>query len=412
MIDAAAQPRRRPFYGWAVVAACMAVTFATGPGQTQVVGIFVGPIIDDLGLSRVLISTLYTIGNVASALAVLAVGRLADRHGPRRLLIAVALAFGAACLGLGWVGGPVGLAVGFAVLRALGPGALSILAALLVAQWFVRVRGRAMAVAWLGLSLANAVLPPLAHALIGTVGWRGAYALLGAMIWALVLPAAILVVRDRPEDRGLHPDGAAERPALEDVARAGDGRRVLVTPRFWALALPVATPAFVSTALLFHQGAIFAQRGLSADVAAAVFPAFAAAAAVANQVAGYVADRWSPKWALILDLGVFVGAMLVAQLVASPLGAIGYACLLGAGSGMQSVVAGVTWAHYYGRRRLGAVQGPGAMVVAGGAAVGPLPLAALAAAMGGFGPSLAVLAVVPVAAIVAAVVLWPGGRAD
>lgn len=393
---------RRPFYGWFVVVVCTAVAFCTGPGQTQIVSVFIDPIIADLGVSRSLISALYLAGTGVSALTVLAVGRLTDRFGGRRMLVAVALAFGLGCMGMALVRGPVSLALGFAALRALGQGSLSIIATLLVAQWFVRYRGRAMAAVWLGLSTAGAVLPPTAMFLIERAGWRWAYAALGLMVWLVIIPATLLVVRNRPEDMGLHPDGVAtpstgavEAEAESDAGGTRTGS-VLRTRQFWWLAIPLAAPAFVSTLLLFHQTSIFAEQGLSATVAASVFPAFAAAAAAANAASGYLVDRFGPKRVLILALGVFVAAMLGTQLITSPLMAVVYACVLGTGSGMQMVVFGVSWAHYYGRHRLGAVQGPAAMVMTSGAAVAPLPLAVLQELFGSYGPALSVLALVPV----------------
>lgn len=400
------RPLHRPFYGWAVVAVCTAVAFCTGPGQTQIVSVFIDPIIADLGVSRTLISALYLAGTGVSALTVLVVGRLTDRFGGRRMLVAVALAFGAACLGMALVQGPVTLALGFAALRALGQGSLSIIATLLVAQWFVRYRGRAMAIVWLGLSTAGAVLPPAALFLIERAGWRWAYAALGLMVWLFIIPAALAVVRNRPEDIGLRPDGVAaaahdtdgESADLDPLARRTGS--VLRTRQFWWLAIPLAAPAFVSTMLLFHQTALFAERGLSATVAAGVFPAFAAAAACANAIAGYLADRFGPKRVLLLALGVFIAAMFVVQLISTPLAAVGYAGVLGTAVGMQPVVFGVSWAHYYGRQGLGAVQGPAAMVMTSGAAVAPLPLAALAALFGSYGPALSLLALVPLACAV------------
>lgn len=406
-------PRRRPFYGWAVVAVCTAVAFSTGPGQTQVVGVFIDPIIADLGVSRPLISALYMAGTGVSAATVLVVGRLTDRYGGRRMLVAVALAFGAGCIGMGLIQGPVGLALGFAALRALGQGSLGIIATLIVAQWFLRYRGRAMAIVWLGLSTAGAVLPPTALFLIVRAGWRWAYAALGLLVWLLIIPATLAVVRNRPEDIGRYPDGAATPPAEEVEANTAPetlGTRpqsVLRTRQFWWLAIPLAAPAFVSTMLLFHQTDLFAARGLSATVAAGVFPVFAVAAAAANAVAGYMADRFGPKLVLLLALGIFTSAMLLVQVIATPLAAVGYAGVLGAAVGMQPVVFSVSWAHYYGRQGLGAVQGPAAMVMTTGAAVAPLPLAALARLFGSYGPALTLLAGAPVGCAILAALFKP-----
>ncbi|MDN5697013.1 MAG: hypothetical protein L0G70_03435, partial [Rubrobacter sp.] len=96
---------RKPFYGWAVVAAATLATFCSGPGQSYVFSIFVNPIIEATGLSRVHVSTLYALGTVVSAVMVVVVARMVDRFGARLMLTAIALALGAACFGMSFAAG-------------------------------------------------------------------------------------------------------------------------------------------------------------------------------------------------------------------------------------------------------------------------------------------------------------------
>lgn len=88
-------------------------------------------------------------------------------------------------------------------------------------------------------------------------------------------------------------------------------------------------------------------------------------------------DRLGPKNVFVANLSILLGAMLTLQVVETPLMATAYAVILGASGGMQSVISGVTWAHYYGRHGLGRVQGSATMISITGAALGPLPLAAV-----------------------------------
>jgi MFS family permease len=284
------------------------------------------------------------------------------------------------------------------MLRALGQGSMSINATLLTAQWFARLRGRAMAVVGLGFALSSAVLPPLSRWLIDLSGWRQAYVTLGVLVWVMVVPAALLVVRDRPEDIGLHPDGADMPPAGEAPAHsAGDAPapRLLTSARFWRLALPLAVPAFVVTALVFHQTSIFAEHGLSADLAAGVFVPYAAASVGCSLLAGVAVDRFGPKRLLVGNLCLLSVGTLLALTLDSRAAAVLYAVVLGASGGAQSVAGGVTWAHYYGRQGLGRVQGMATMVSIAGAALGPLPLAALREVSGSYTLGLAVMAALP-----------------
>jgi MFS family permease len=360
----------------------------------------IDPIIAETGLSRTLISALYAAGTAVSAAMTFVVGRLVDRSGARRMLGIVALLLGMACLGLAVSSGALGLFLSFAALRALGQGSLPVIATLLVAQWFVRYRGRAMAIVALGFAASNAFLPPLTQHLVAGLGWRGAYIALAGMVWTLLLPA-FLLARNRPEPLGLFPDGAAEPPAHEQAQGVAD--QLIVAPptlrevRFWILALPMAAGPFVVTALVFHQASIFAERGLSPAVAAGVFTVFAGGSALMMVVAGFMVDRIGPKRMALFNLLVmFSGVAWLTQIASAP-GAILYAALLGASSGGQSVVQSVAWATYYGRQGLGRLQGAAAMVTISAAALAPLPLAALQQATGSYRLGLFLFALVPLA---------------
>ncbi len=378
-------------------------TFCSGPGQSFVFSVFVDPILADTGISRVYLSTLYACGTAVSAMMVVLVARLADRFGARLVLAVVALALGAACFGMSAAAGPVTLFFGFAALRALGQGSLPVTATMLASQWFVERRGRAVAVVVLGLAASNALLPPLTQALISSVGWREAYVALGVMVWVLLIPAAVLIVRNRPEDVGLHPEGAAapvEEPGGEDAAEGRGFWRVVASPDFWFLAVPLAAVPFVVTALVFHQISILDGQGLSPGVAAGVFVPFAAASAAATALSGALAERLGPKGTLMVGLGLLLAAVLGLQFVSTVPTAVAYSVLLGAAAGTQGVVAGMIWAHYYGRAGLGRVQGPATMVMISAAALAPLPLAAFRQLSGDYALGLLVMAAIPVACAV------------
>ena len=73
--------------------------------------------------------------------------------------------------------------------------------------------------------------------------------------------------------------------------------------------------------------------------------------------------------------------------------------MLGISSGLQQIVQSVIWAHYYGRRGLGRVQGSATAIMIMMSAIGPLPLAAIEGVAGSYGPGIALMAVLPVLSI-------------
>lgn len=400
--SAAAAGRRVPFYGWVIVGIAMLATFSSGPGQSYLFSVFIDSMIADTGFSRTGISSLYAAGTFVSAGMVMYISRLADRRGPRFTLAIIAAAFGLACFGMSIASGAIMFALALASLRGLGQGALPINGTLLIAQWFVRRRGRAMAIAGLGGAASTAILPPVARILIENFGWRTTYAIFGAAIWLVVIPVALLLVRNRPEDSGLYPDGAAHPPAGERAVEPGvvDRRRVLTSKMFWLLAIPMSMPGLVDTALIFHQASIFQERGLSADVAAAAFAPMALASAASGFMTGFLIDRLGPRPLYILGLFVLLIPPMLAQVISTIPMAFAYGMVLGVGSGMTMMVSRVTWAHYYGRHGLGRVQGSAMMVQIVGSALGPVLLAALRDQASNYTPALYVMIALYVIAIV------------
>jgi MFS family permease len=360
----------------------MLVTFASGPGQSFMFTVFIDPIIEDTGYTRTTLSSIYAAGTVVSALAVMIVSRMSDRRGPRTMLIIMGSVFGLACLALSMATGLIALAIALALLRGLGQGAMPVNGSLLVSQWFIVRRGRAMAIMGLGGAITIAVMPNLGQFLIELLSWRGAYVVLGLMVWAIVLPIGIFVVRNKPEDIGLMPDGARDLPEDEirriKRAESGEKRKVLTSFNFWALAFPMAIPALVDTALIFHQVALFERQGLTAEVAARVFVPFAIASALTGLLAGFVIERTGPTPLFVVTMGIFITAILILQVADNTVVAVIYATILGSAMGMQQIGARYTWPYYYGRQGLGQVQGSAMMIMISATAIGPLVFATVA----------------------------------
>ena len=314
------------------------------------------------------------------------------------MLVVVGFALPAACFGMATATYRLLFYLAFISLRALGQGSLPINAVLLVNQWFISRRGWAMAIMGLGMVLSTAVLPPLARFLIDYIGWREAYALLGVLSLVLVVPPALLFVRNRPEDIRLYPDGRPHPPSVESRhsgAGLSEDRRVLSSRAFWLLGLPLVTPSLVMTALMFHQTSIFVESGLSATLAAGVFAIYAASSAVTSIIAGFIVDRTGPKVLYGFVMVMLILSLLLAAAINSIFLAVLYVLVMGIAGGFHSIVQSVIWAHYYGRHRLGRVQGSAMTIGICGSAIGPFPLALFHDATGTYTAGMVAMMVLP-----------------
>ena len=421
MIDlptgASPKSRHRIFYGWFIVAAAGLVVFSTGPGQSYVFSVFIDSIIEDTGLSRTGISVLYLASTVLSAILVSFVSRLADRYGPRIMLVAAGLGLGAACFGMATATHILLFYIAFASLRALGQGSLGINCILLVNQWFVSLRGRAVGLMTLGAMLSTALFPSFARFLIDSIDWRGAYAVLGVVSIGLIVPVALFVVRNRPEDVGLFPDGSSQPPVSETrQATTGVQRRARVysSPGFWLLSLSLSSPSLITTALMFHQASIFRENELSATLAAGAFAIFSVSSAVSSLASGFVSDRTGPKILLVFSMATLVATLALAVAINSLFVAVVYVVMMGVSSGSYIIVHGTIWAYYYGRHGLGRVQGPAMTISVCASAVGPLPLAVFHNLTGTYTLGMMLMMILPVISVAVLFFTRPGdaGRSE
>lgn len=201
----------RFFYGWTIVAVGFLAHIASAFSISSTLSVFLKPLSTDLGISRGVFSLIRSGEILIGAAAAPLVGTLIDRHGGRWLIAAGGLVSGAGFLLLGqardfWQ---------FLLLRWLlvSPGdALmgSMVVNVSIARWFVRMRGRALALAGMGHGLAKVGMPLLAASLILYAGWRSAWVVFGLLTVGLVVGPSLLFMRRRPEDMGLVPDGRAQ----------------------------------------------------------------------------------------------------------------------------------------------------------------------------------------------------------
>lgn len=332
----------RAFYGWTILGVAGLGLFASGPGQSHTFSVFVGPIGEDLGLSKAAIASAYGLATLVAAFLLPKMGRLVDRYGPRRMTSVIALLLGLACMAFGAAGGIVTLALGFGALRFLGQGSLMMNCANLVAQWFSRRRGFAMSLMALGFAASMAVHPPLGQFLINQFGWRWAWVILGLITWLLLLPPVLLLVHDKPEDKGLRPDGDAA-PAEGQAKPAIDGmtlREGLGTPTFYILSAGWFSMAMLVTTLHFYQVSILTAQGVEAEIAARVFPVSALTMVLTMPLVGRMFDRFRTRYVLAAGLVVMGAALVGVTMVRDLSSALVYAALFGINNAFSMTMFG------------------------------------------------------------------------
>jgi MFS family permease len=400
------------FAGWRMLGLGATILFVSATAQTYGFSVFIDPMLDEFGWSRSLISSTYSIATLISAAVVLLGGALIDRFGHRVVMIVTTILYAAALVVMGSVTNPLTLLFGFTLLRCTGSSVLTLTGRTLVAQWFVRRRGRAVSIINLGKTLGTGVVPAINALLISGLGWRYAWRV-NAIVVAVLVPLAVLFVHNRPEDVGQYPDGM--RP--ETCSGAADGgppeartwtvRRAIRTRVMWMLLCASAVPAMLTNGISFHQISILSAAGLSSTGAATTFAIEAMVAVPTSLVAGWLADRSGPRPVLVLGQAFLASAMICLALIDSEELAILFGVLRGLTTGTWILATEVAWPTYFGRTHLGSLAGLSFAVSFIGAAIGPLPFGVVYDATGNYTAAIWALLFLPVATTVGALLVVP-----
>jgi MFS family permease len=359
--------------GWIVLVAGAIGIFMTTPGQTVGVSAFVDHIGLDLAIPREQVVMLYSVGTLLGILPAPLIGRLVDRYGPRRAIAFITPALGFACAMVAWAHGPWSLAFGFTLLRGSAIGGLSLVSLNLVNLWFDRLRGRATAIAMLGLALGGLVIPGTAEQVTAAYGWRVAYMALGAAVVLIMLPVGLMCFRNRPQAYGLTADFGKMLPAKTNMNREDLTLREAVrTQMFWYLLSIAILANAIGTALLLDHVRTLQVAGLARASAIGLLGVVTVAQAICVLGGGVLVDKYGTRRVGMLGLMLLI--LSIACVMAAPAFHAGsiYAAALGAGLGVLHVVQGAGLAEHFGTRHLGTLRGTTSVFGIFGAASGPL----------------------------------------
>lgn len=410
-------PARFPFfYGWVIGLLSMLGMIASIPGQTMGVGPFKPYLDEALQLGDLWLSIAYGLGTGLSAVFLPVGGVLLDKLGSRVMAVVSMVLFGgsmyfmasmdqiavAATGLLGWIhplAGPlVAITLGFFLIRILGQGLVAMVPRQIMGKWWVRQRGKVLAITGVGISFMFSLAPKLLDSLIDGFGWRGAYMVLGLVLIAGFGTVFWLLVRDNPEASGLVPDGEREtvvtEPRNRDLIIRKDFSRgeALRTPVFWIINLALGFHAMFFTGYTFHVVALGEEFGLGVDAILSLFVPISFVSIPVGLAVSWLSDHTRIKYILLFYVGGLMLAMGGMLLVFAEsdwpmvqwqwfgleldLPVSTGIVVLGLGFGMSGGCFGllttVPWPRFFGREHLGAINGVVMSTMVVSSAVGPL----------------------------------------
>lgn len=362
------------YYGW-VLMVVLGITTIVSYGTTQYLfGVLVAPVDATFHWGRASISGAYALGLILAGLLGVPIGSLVDKRGARLLMSCGSALAGLALIGLArvdslwqfyllWSG-----ALGLAMALTLYPVTFTV-----VANWFVRKRGTALAILTLVGGLSSPLYIPLAGTLVARVGWRTTLVVLGLTQLFIALPLHAFLLRRYPEDMGLSPDGETAPPTAMNVPLPGATlAEAMHSSLFWLLTTSLSLVFLGSTVVFVHQVAFMIGRGYNAVLAATLSGMLGLVSLPGRYILNVLSSRISPQKLLMLSVVAQATGLVVLVLASSLSWLILYVVVYGVAYGAFSPLRASVMAEHFGRRAYGSITAVQGIPMAICAGLGPL----------------------------------------
>ncbi len=388
------------YYGWLVLGVVASGSFVA----TSIAGVVLGGIqffiFDETGWSRSSIGLAAAAGVWCSGVVAPFAGRLTDRYGPRSLMPFGTIFLGFALLGLGWFHSLWYFYVATISARAVSqPLLIGVVPRTVAVNFFQRRRNTALALTGMFRPISGAIIIQIISIFALTFGWRTAFSYLGFLSLALTVPM-LLIIRRRPEDIGLLPDGAtapsrvgsptrtnqpvvnpsgnpSRNPTVPRPTGSSEGgevswtaRSALRTRAFWLVALTTMLSVTGSSTIGFSMVPYLHEEANIPAAAAVGVLSLTTFLSLANLGWAYLADKISPRWSMVIALTAAGGVVLYLSLVGSIVSAYAFGLMWGLVHSSLEVIVYMVLAQYFGRESYGAIAGALRPFEAGGLGLG------------------------------------------
>lgn len=357
------------YYGWVIVWVTVLSAIASGVIVNPTIGVFIKPLTEEFGWSRSLIAGAVAIGTMLGGGLALVIGPIIDKFGARWVLFIGFLLMGALLIALSGVYHLWQFYIIIIITRLLLQGIINLTNQTVLAKWFVRKRGRALAYGNLGQRFGQGAVPFVVQIIISAASWRMAAAAMGIFAWCLTLIPVLLWMRRQPEDMGLHPDGDQRvdgmevRPASNSTRNQASSEihftlaQALRTKTFYVLTATLCLTSFVNTGVNFNLIPYLSDQGLTDSQAVTILLIWSFTGIPAALFSGLLVERLSVQWVIVgFQAGMIIGTVLLLSVDILWIGVV-FALVHGASFAGSLLAQQVILADYYGSAHLGALRG-------------------------------------------------------
>ena len=327
------------------------MTFCSSFGQTFFLGIFNPFIREDLNLSHSEFGGIYSAATLVSSLTIIWLGKKIDDFKLRNFAIFVCISLFFAAVFMSQLSSLVHLLLVIFFLRLFGQGLMSHTSSTAMARYFDKNRGKALGVAWLGLSFGEGILPGLVIFLLNYLVWKKIWITIAVFLIVFVLPLIVFLLKNF-EDNSVEQEQSKKSENIKNWTR----QEVLKDLRFYFLLPAVLCPAFLITGIFINQIYLFENLNWGINFIAPSFTAYAIFSVISLQLSGFLIDKFSALKILPFYLIPMILGLLFSLFFKFALSPVIFFILMAITNGTSNVLLTSTWSEMYGTKHLGAIR--------------------------------------------------------
>ena len=327
-------------------------TFFSSFGQSFFLGLFNSSIRDALSITHGQFGSIYASATLLSSIVLVWIGKKIDDVNILKFASYVIIFLSASCFIFSKISSVIFLFVGIFLMRLAGQGLSSHTATTTISRFFEKNRGRALSTGWLGLSLAEFIMPVLIVFLLTFIEWRDIWVSISILV-ILVLPVAtFLLVKD------VKLDTREESKIEENNKEIKQWKRIEVLKdyRFYIMCMTMLAMPWIATGSFVYQSFISSSKEWGPYVIAQSFMAYSILSVITLFISGFLIDKFSSRKLLIyMNIPLLFGTVVLYYFNA-PLSSFVFFGLVGVTNGLANVLGSSTWAEIYGVKYIGSIK--------------------------------------------------------
>ena len=328
-------------------------TFFSSFGQSFFLGFFNSSIREALSITHGQFGSIYASATLLSSFILVWIGKKIDDVNILKFASYVIALLAISCFLFSKISSIIFLFFSIFLMRLSGQGLMSHAATTTISRYFDRSRGRALSVTWLGLSLAEFILPLLIVFLLTIIEWRNIWLSISILVIVILPLVSFLLVRNinlNSRESSINKDKKIKK--IKQWKR----KEVFKDYRFYIICLNMLAMPWIATGTFVYQSYISSSKDWGPYVIAQSFMVYSILSVVTLFFSGFLIDKFSSRKLLIYMNIPLLFSTFVLFYFDDPISSFVFLGLIGISNGLANILGSATWAEIYGVKHIGAIK--------------------------------------------------------